>query len=126
MATNFQTDSYEKIDGIDEQSSRPAFAMLVYPAYLTDPIDSDKVDSVARGTMQSDVTPPLFMAVAADDRFARGMLNFYLDVRAADVMAECHVYTKGGHGGGLDPVSYPTSEWIHPAQRWLERLATDD
>ena len=132
MATNFQ-ESYTPLDEIDTHSSRPDFALLVYPAYLTDPIDSDKVDAVARGSLES--APPLFMTVAANDRFARGMLNFYLDVLGGKtnsgvlgkkVDAECHVYAEGGHGGGLDPVSYPASEWTHAAKRWLDGLPNDE
>jgi acetyl esterase/lipase len=65
------------------------------------------------------------MTVAADDRFARGVLNFYLDVRQAKVDVECHVYAAGGHGGGLDPVSYPSSEWTRAATQWLVRLPND-
>lgn len=119
LATNFQTDSYPPLDAIDSHSARPAFALLVYPAYLTDPIDSDKIDVVARGTLQAGLTPRMFMTVAANDRFARGMFNYYLEVRKAGVDAECHVYAAGGHGGGLDPVSYPSSQWKHAAAQWL-------
>lgn len=122
LATNFQHDSYTPSDEIDTRSSRPDFALLVYPAYLTDPIDSDEVDSIARGTLQRDVTPPMFMTAAGDDRFARGMLNYYLEVRQAEVDVECHVYASGGHGGGLDPISYPSSQWTQAATRWLGDL----
>jgi acetyl esterase/lipase len=125
LATNFQNEAYPPIDEIDSLPSRPDFALLVYPAYLTDPIASDQVDKVARGALQRGTTPPLFMTVAANDRFARGMLNFYVDVRQAEVDAECHVYESGGHGGGLDPVSYPTSQWTRAATRWLDDLAND-
>ena len=125
LTTNFQLESYTPFDDIDKQSSRPDFALLVYPAYLTDPIDSDSVDMVARGSMRSGVTPPLFMTIAANDRFARGMMNFYLDVRKANIDVECHVYAAGGHGGGLDPVSYPSSEWTRAAKRWLAQLPID-
>ncbi len=125
LATHAGRDSYEPIDAIDQQSSRPDFALLVYPAYLTDPVDSHNVDTAARGTLRSGVTPPLFFAVAANDRFAGGMLDYMLEVRRADVAADCHVYATGGHGGGLDPVSYPTSQWTRAAKRWLDELPTD-
>ncbi len=122
LATNFQEPAYEPLDAVDQNSPRPDFGLLIYPAYLTDPVDSDRVDAVARGMLKSEVTPPLFMAIAADDRFARGMLNYYLEVREANVPSECHVYAGGGHGGGLDPVSYPTSQWTQAAERWLKSL----
>ncbi len=123
MATRIDTNSYTPVDDFDNCSSRPDFALLVYPAYLTDPIDSDTVDAVARGALRwSGVTPPLFMTVAANDRFARGMLNFYLEVQQAKGDVECHVYADGGHGSGLDPISYPFSEWTHAAEKWLAGL----
>ena len=103
-------------------SCRPDFALPIYPAYLTNPIDSDHVVAKLKAGLKRNVTPPLFFAVARDDRFARGLMNFYLDVREAHVPAECHVYAAGGHGGGIDPISHPTSEWTHAALRWLQEL----
>jgi hypothetical protein len=50
------------------------------------------------------------------------MLNFYLDVREAKIPAECHVYAGGGHGGGIDPASYPASGWTSACARWLGDL----
>ncbi len=121
LCTSFETNAYEPLDEIDELSSRPDFAVLVYPAYLTDPIDSDDVDPLVQN-LSRDATPPMFMASARNDRFTRGMLNWFLDVRAADIPAECHVYVAGGHGGGIDPISYPASEWTGACERWLEDL----
>lgn len=118
LATNFEKNAYEPIDDIDNEASRPDFAILVYPAYLTEPRDSNDVDPLVKN-MRRGVTPPMFMTVAENDPFARGMLNFFLDARDAKVAVECHVYATGGHGGGIDPVSYPTSEWTKACERWL-------
>ena len=87
----------------------------------TEPSESNDVDPLLKG-LRRNVTPPMFMAVAEDDRFARGVLNFFLDVREARISAECHVYAAGGHGGGIDPISYPTSEWPNACMRWLRDL----
>jgi len=125
LCTNFKTDSYKPIDEIDEQPSRPDFGILIYPAYLTDPIDSDKLDPLTTKSLDKKSTPPLFMAVARDDRFSRGMLNYYLAVREASVPAECHVYSSGGHGGGMDPSFYPTSQWVKACSRWLKDLGQE-
>lgn len=124
LCTNFTTDAYEPIDEIDRQSCRPDFALLVYPAYLTEPSDSNDVDPLVKDLRRS-ATPPMFMAIARNDRFTRGMLNFYLDVREARIPAECHVYATGGHGGGIDPISYPASEWPNACRRWLRDLELD-
>jgi acetyl esterase/lipase len=122
LAATFAQDAYPARDAIDRVSCRPDFALPIYPAYLTNPIDSDHVVAKLKAGLKRNVTPPLFFAVARDDRFARGLMNFYLDVREAHVPAECHVYAAGGHGGGIDPISHPTSEWTHAALRWLQEL----
>lgn len=122
LSATFATDAYAPVDAIDLTSARPDFALPIYPAYLTEPTDSDTVAPEFRGALKRNVTPPLFLAVARDDRFARGVMNFYLDVRAAQVPAELHVFATGGHGGGVDPASYPTSEWTRAAARWLKSL----
>lgn len=118
LATNFQTNWYEPIDDTDKQNCRPDFVVLTYPAYLTEPRNSNDVDPDVLN-LKRNVTPPMFMSAAKNDPFTRGMLNFYLKVRAAKVPAECHVYATGGHGGGIDPLSYPTSEWTKACERWL-------
>lgn len=121
LCENFDDNTYERIDEIDDRNCRPDFGILVYPAYLTDPIDSDHVPAPLTRSKRN-VTPPLFMVGARNDRFTPGMLNFFLDVREARVPAECHVYAAGGHGGGLDPISYPTSDWTKACLRWLKDL----
>jgi acetyl esterase/lipase len=67
----------------------------------------------------------MFMTVARNDRFARGVLNFFLDVREAGVPAECHVYATGGHGGGIDPISYPFSQWTQASVRWMDDIEAE-
>lgn len=121
LSTNFQTNWYEPIDVIDKQSCRPDFAVLTYPAYLTEPLDSNEVDPNVLA-LQRSVTPPMFLSGAENDRFTRGMLNFYLEIQAAKLSAECHVYATGGHGGGIDPISYPASEWTKACERWLRDI----
>lgn len=124
LATGHATAAYPAVDAIDRVSARPDFVLPIYPAYLTEPTDSDRVVDELKAGLKRDATPPFFFAIARDDRFARGLLNFYLEVRAAQVPSEMHVYHAGGHGGGIDPGSYPTSEWVKAAARWLaERRA---
>jgi acetyl esterase/lipase len=124
LATGHARAAYAAVDAIDRVSARPDFVLPIYPAYLTETMESDTVIEDLKAGLQRESTPPLFFAIARDDRFARGLLNFYLEVRTAQVPAEMHVYHSGGHGGGIDPGSYPASEWIKPAARWLaERRA---
>jgi acetyl esterase/lipase len=119
LATGFDRAWYEPADAIDRTSARPDFVLPIYPAYLTEPVDSDEVVAELKAGLKRGVTPPLYFAIARDDRFARGLLNFYREVRAAEVPAELHVFHGGGHGGGIDPGSHPASEWVKSAARWL-------
>ena len=124
LCTNFAKDSYAPIDAIDKQNARPDFALLIYPAYLTEPSNSNDVAPLF-SSLKRNVTPPMFMAAARNDRLSRGMLNFFLDVRAAGIPAECHVYAAGGHGGGIDPISYPTSQWPQAGARWMNDIEAE-
>jgi len=124
LCVNWKTDSYRKIDKVDESSSRPDFGIPIYPAYLTDPVKSDAIDRFCADGLHKTDTPPLFMAIARDDVFAQGMLNFYFPIQTARVPVEFHVYGSGGHGGGNDPGSYPCSEWTKACRRWLDHLTT--
>ena len=125
LYTNFEQNSYTAIDENDKLSTRPDFAILVYPAYFTEPRNSNEVDPLF-ANLKRNQTPPLFLTSAENDSFTHGMLNFYLNVQEAKVPAECHVYSSGGHGGGIDPISYPSSEWTHACERWLTDLQAKD
>ncbi len=123
LCANFEKNAYKPLDDVDKLSSRPNFAVLVYPAYLTEPRNSNQLDPDVQD-LEANKSTPMFMTVARDDPFARGMLNFYLRAREAGVAAEAHVYASGGHGGGIDPISYPASRWADACEKWLSDLTT--
>ncbi|MDA0586988.1 MAG: alpha/beta hydrolase fold domain-containing protein [Planctomycetota bacterium] len=123
LCVNWNSDSYTKIDKVDETSSRPDFGIPIYPAYLTDPVKSDNVDRFCADGLDVKETPPMFLAIARDDVFAQGMLNFYFPIQKARVPVEIHIFGSGGHGGGNDPGSYPCSEWTKACWKWLDHLA---
>ncbi len=110
---------YKAIDGIDRVSSRPDFAILIYPANL-----------VARGETQlrdyirvtKDV-PPMFIAHAFDDRVpVHTPLMLTAALKTAGVPAELHVYPTGGHGYGLRPTDEPVTRWPKLAADWMRRM----
>jgi dienelactone hydrolase len=64
--------------------------------------------------------PPLFAAVAQDDRlFFRVVEGLYADWCSADRPAELHVFTRGGHGFGLGQRRLPVDRWIDLLGAWL-------
>jgi acetyl esterase/lipase len=116
-STNFDKRAYEAIDDIDKLSSRPDFAVLVYPAYLVEK-DKDQLTPQIRVTKD---TPPTFFAHASNDGVkSDNSVIMYLALKRAGVAAELHVYTSGGHGFGLRPSEQPCSTWPQRCGEWLK------
>jgi dienelactone hydrolase len=64
--------------------------------------------------------PPLFAAVAQDDRIMfRVVEGLYADWSSADRPAELHVFTRGGHGFGMGKRGLPVDRWIDLFGDWL-------
>jgi acetyl esterase/lipase len=112
--------SYQDLDAADRFSCRPTFGMLIYPGRLVD--QEGKLEEPFT-TPRRNLTPPIFVAVAADDPRAAGDFPYVLGLREARVPVAFHVYESGGHGKGLRPDGYPFSRWTFAAERWLGDLA---
>jgi acetyl esterase/lipase len=64
--------------------------------------------------------PPLFTAVAQDDRMLVSMVRGLCDDWfAADRPVECHLFARGGHGFGMSRLGQPTDRWIDLFEAWL-------
>jgi acetyl esterase/lipase len=64
--------------------------------------------------------PPLFTAIAQDDRLLLRMVEgLYADWTAADRPAELHLFTRGGHGFGMVRRGLPVDRWIDLLGDWL-------
>lgn len=122
LSTNHQQEDrlYKSVDEADQVSCRPDFVAMVAPAYLTDPIVSDKLvpalklDNVARN-----VTPPTFVASALTDKFTVGSCHYILLLRERRVPAELHLYERGGHAEGIH--DGPDNQWPAMFKDWMRR-----
>ena len=113
-ATNSDKRHYDQVDEIDDVNCRPDFAVLVYPAYLT---EGDGLAPEIRVTADS---PPTFFAHASDDRISsENSITMYLALKKAKVPAELHIYASGGHGFGLRPSEHPASTWPQRCKEWM-------
>ena len=70
-----------------------------------------------------DNAPPLFLAVASDDRNDQDSINTYLAWRKADRPVELHIFQMGAHGfvnkgGGADHFMDRLAEWMR-VNGWL-------
>lgn len=90
----------------NDKVSRPDFAAAIYTPWSGGAVPAD--------------APPLFIAVAGDDALtAGGSLEMYSAWKAAGRSAELHVYSKGGHGFGMQKRNLPVDTWIERFGEWL-------
>lgn len=118
-ASNHAGRMYEARAEVDKASCRPDFLALVYPWKIQDAADPAKL----RADIRVDKTmPPVFIAHAADDKGAKveGSLLLFLQLQAAGIPTEAHLYAKGGHGFGLRPAAVPCpTDWPLRFAEWL-------
>lgn len=101
-------------------SAKPAFAILVYPAYLYLPGRHETFNPVLTPVTG---TPPTFIVQAENDTsYIDSALNYYRALKDANVPAELHLYATGGHGFGMHPVGKPEENWPAVAAAWLHGL----
>ena len=117
LSTRFERRSYEPVDAADQLSCRPDFAVLIYPGYLT---DKEQGDRVAADLPLSTNTPPMFLAMSQDDPVrVQNVLQFGAALQGAKVPFELHVYPTGGHGYGLRRAENPVTSWPDRATDWM-------
>jgi acetyl esterase/lipase len=119
QTSNITTPAYKPVDSIDRISSRPNFAIALYPGHLC----RDGV-SLEPGIKVTKATPPTFLVQAWDDptdpicnstQYARALAE-------AGVPAEIHLFANGGHAFGLRPTGTPVDHWLMLLEDWLKRL----
>lgn len=112
--------AYDRIDEADDLSCRPDFICPIYAAYLG-PEYNDRIAELGPLVSVDAKTPPTFMAVTADDVY-RGVQAalLFVELKKANVPAELHLYSKGGHGYGIRPSDKPISTWHHRLGDWLK------
>lgn len=111
---------YKPMDAADKASCRPDFVALVAPAYLTNPIVSDKlVPGVKPDKIARNITPPTFITSANTDKFTVGASHYFLLLREKHVPVEFHSYERGGHAEGIH--EGPDNQWPKMYEDWLRR-----
>lgn len=65
--------------------------------------------------------PPAFIAAASDDELhlVPMSIDLYDKWLAAGISAELHIYSKGGHGFGMNRQQQPSDTWIDRFGDWL-------
>lgn len=136
-ATHFDEGERSSDDPIQQQSSRPDFAILAYPVVsfvqpfthggsarnlLGENPDPELLKSLSNETQVTSETPPTFLFHTGEDTGVpvENSLVFYAALRKAGVPAELHVYQTGPHGVGLAPGSPVLSTWKDRLADWLK------
>jgi acetyl esterase/lipase len=119
VSTHFDRRLYPAADGADREPCRPDFAVILYPAYLLEHAAHDfELNPAITVTGR---TPPTFLVHAENDPGAEvpNSLVYYTALKKAEVAAELHIFSQGGHGFGLRPTQFPISDWPGLVERWL-------
>jgi acetyl esterase/lipase len=108
METRFDAGNDSAADPVDRVSSRPDFAVVVYPGYKPGAV-----------TVPKDA-PPTFLVCADNDRsHVVTTVNLYLDLQKQGVSSEMHIYAAGGHGFGLRASNLPVASWPDRLKEWM-------
>ena len=112
---------YAAVDEADRVSSRPDFALVLYPGRVANRRASVAPNPDIRVTER---TPPTFLVHAYDDPLnpVENSLVYAAELRKAGVPAEIHVYAKGGHAFGLRRTALSATAWPQLAEAWLKGI----
>ncbi len=135
---------YGHVDAADDVSSRPDFAVPIYPGHLN--LQAAEGDArrgrrsmtlhVAPGgindkqlALNPDIPiskgiPPTFLLQNEDDNVdsVYDALAYFVALQRAGVPAELHVYPHGGHAFGLRRTNMPVTAWPTLVEVWLKSL----
>ncbi len=126
------------INNKDNTSCKPNFTILLYPVISGDSSIAhmgsrnnligktptiDKINFFSNELHVNENTPPSFLIHASDDAAvsAENSLRYYQACLKNKVLAEMHIYPKGGHGFGLNNKT-TKDKWIDRLRNWLNTL----
>jgi len=119
QTSNIVEPAYKPVDPVDQVSSRPDFAVAVYPGHLCRA--GGALDPSIHVTRR---TPPTFLLQAWDDPVDE-ICNSTVYARALDlagVPAEVHLFASGGHAFGLRQPDRPAGVWPSLLETWLKGI----
>lgn len=123
----------------EKWSTRPAFAILVYPVITMDSTyrhagstemllgpnpNLSMIDSLSMHRRVTTQTPPTMLIHATDDKVVpvENSLFFYMALRSNHVPASMYIFDHGGHGFGLGVKDPELSAWPGLCIAWLQRM----
>ena len=121
-STLFDRRVYPAVDDADKESSRPDFALALYPGHIME--GASKPFELNPNLPVSSQTPPTFIVQAEDDQVdeVQNSLVYYTALAKAGVPAELHLYPHGRHGFGVRRTDAPLTHWTDLAEIWIQAL----
>jgi acetyl esterase/lipase len=113
----FDQRAYPMIDDVDQQSCRPDFAILVYPAYL----DNKEGKVAADLNLKAKIPPTLIVHSEDDKTHVVGSKIYHAALEEAKVTNEFKLYPTGGHGYALH-CTKDAKVWPKEAMEWLAKI----
>jgi acetyl esterase/lipase len=123
QTSNIFEPAYKSVDAVDKLSSRPDFAIALYPGHLC-----RKANTLDPGIHVTKRTPPTFLLQAWDDP-VDPVCNSTVYAKAlsdAGVPTEVHLFAKGGHAFGLRNKEHPLAIWPSLVENWLRERGIMD
>ena len=119
QTSNILAPVYRPVDAVDQVSSRPDFAIALYPGHICR--DGGAFDPTLQVTKAA---PPTFIAQAWDDATDPicNSLMYAAALDKAGVSTEVHLFAKGGHAFALRHKNEPVGLWPHLVELWLKQI----
>jgi acetyl esterase/lipase len=139
LASTLSTRFNEKFYDSDTTSARPDFAILGYPVITMSEInthtgsrknligsspESGLVEFFSNELYVTKNTPPTFIFQSENDKTVpvQNSIDYYTALKNKGVLAEMHIYPKGGHGFGLAKNGGTESTWSESCIKWLKQI----
>ena len=112
---------YPAVDDADKTSSRPDFALVLYPGRVV----SKRAGATPNPDIRvTDRTSPTFLVHAYNDPMnpVDNSLAYAAALRKAGVPSEIHIFANGGHAFGLRRIAATATAWAPLAEAWLKTI----
>jgi acetyl esterase/lipase len=118
QTSNILAPAYRPVDAVDQVSSRPDFAVALYPGHICRDRLFDPSLPVTKAA------PPTFIAQAWNDPTDPicNSLMYATALDKAGVSTEVHLFAKGGHAFALRHKDEPVGTWPHLVELWLKQI----
>ena len=123
--SNADKRTYNLVDAADRESSRPDFAILLYPGHLWDDTSTRTSLKLAPWVEIKPDAPPTLLIHSMNDPTdnVRHSIAYGLALNDVRVPVEMHLYARGGHAFGMRPTSDPiTTDWPGLVEKWLHTI----